>query len=259
MPAGKFFAYAAELMKVNPPHVTDQPIDCADEADRHRARQELRLRQGRSRRAARRLDGAPEDAQAADGGKVADARARREWLVDEHRYDGRLRKLLSETRHRRAARAWREPARRCDLSPQSRRRAGKPLDGANKYRSISTRPRCPRRRLLVDYALRSEGFQVANALNRFAVSSWMPFKFNPDGSLDLYFQNESPGRARKATGFQPREGRLTLTMRIYAPKSEVLTGKWRSRPPSRVRRQFSAWAVSRPFFRALRLRMRCSA
>jgi hypothetical protein len=25
---------------------------------------------------------------------------------------------------------------------------------------------------------------VANALNRFAVSSWMPFKYDPDGSLD---------------------------------------------------------------------------
>ncbi len=26
MPAGKFFAYAAELLKINPPHITDQPI-----------------------------------------------------------------------------------------------------------------------------------------------------------------------------------------------------------------------------------------
>src|SRR5262249_56105697 len=26
MPAGKFFAYAAELLKSNPPHITDQPI-----------------------------------------------------------------------------------------------------------------------------------------------------------------------------------------------------------------------------------------
>jgi len=26
MPAGKFFAYAAELLKVSPPHITDQPI-----------------------------------------------------------------------------------------------------------------------------------------------------------------------------------------------------------------------------------------
>src|SRR5260370_7252992 len=26
MPAGKYFAYAAELMKLQPPHITDEPI-----------------------------------------------------------------------------------------------------------------------------------------------------------------------------------------------------------------------------------------
>ncbi len=34
---------------------------------------------------------------------------------------------------------------------------------------------------------------MPNSPNRFAVSFWMPFKYDPDGSLDLYFQNESPG------------------------------------------------------------------
>jgi hypothetical protein len=26
MPADKFFSYAAEILKVNPPHITDQPM-----------------------------------------------------------------------------------------------------------------------------------------------------------------------------------------------------------------------------------------
>jgi len=26
MPAGKFFAYAAEILKLHPPHVTDEPM-----------------------------------------------------------------------------------------------------------------------------------------------------------------------------------------------------------------------------------------
>ncbi|MGO7815399.1 carboxylesterase family protein, partial [Rhizobium ruizarguesonis] len=30
-----------------------------------------------------------------------------------------------------------------------------------------------------------------------AASSWMPFKINADVSLDLYFQNESPGKDKE--------------------------------------------------------------
>jgi hypothetical protein len=44
-----------------------------------------------------------------------------------------------------------------------------------------------------------------------------------DGSLDLYFQNEGPGRPRTSTGCQPR-GRFKLTKPIYAAKSGALTG-----------------------------------
>jgi uncharacterized protein DUF1214 len=74
-----------------------------------------------------------------------------------------------------------------------------------------------------------DGFQVANSLNRFAVSSWMPFQYNPDGSLDLYFQNESPG-ADKEANWLPTPNGFNLTMRLYAPKSEALTGKWNPPP-----------------------------
>ena len=62
----------------------------------------------------------------------------------------------------------------------------------------------------------SDGFQVANSLNRFAVSSWMPFKYNPDGSLDLYFQNESPGANKEVNWLHAPKGLFNLTMRLYA-------------------------------------------
>jgi hypothetical protein len=57
---------------------------------------------------------------------------------------------------------------------------------------------------------------VANSLNRFAVSSWMPFKYNPDGSLDLYFQNASPGADKEPNWLPAPKGPFNLTMRLCA-------------------------------------------
>jgi hypothetical protein len=75
-----------------------------------------------------------------------------------------------------------------------------------------------------------EGFQVANSLNRFAVSSWMPLKYNADGPLDIYFQNESPAKDKEPNWLPAPKGAFNLTIRLYAPKTEALTGKWN--PPA---------------------------
>ena len=76
--------------------------------------------------------------------------------------------------------------------------------------------------------------KVANILNRFAVSSWMPFKYNADGSLNLYFQHESPGNEKEAN-WLPAPRTFNLTMRLYAPKTDALTGKWN--PPPVIKTQ----------------------
>lgn len=79
----------------------------------------------------------------------------------------------------------------------------------------------------------ADGFQTANELNRFAISSWMPLKKNSDGSLDLYIQHKNPG-ADKETNWlpSPSSGTLGVTMRLYAPRLSALNGDW-APPPIR--------------------------
>ena len=112
--------------------------------------------------------------------------------------------------------------------------SGKPLDGANKYTLHFDKGDIPPANAFWSITLYdAEGFQVPNSLNRFAVSSWMPFKFNADGSLDLYFQNESPGTDKEANWLPAPKSAFNVMMRIYAPKSEALTGKWDPPPVTR--------------------------
>ena len=112
---------------------------------------------------------------------------------------------------------------------------GKALDGANKYTIHFEKSALPPVDAFWSITLYDqEGFQVANSLNRFAVSSWMPFKYNPDGSLDLYFQNESPGKDKEWNWLPAPKGAFNLTMRLYAPKSEILVGKWNPPPLAKV-------------------------
>ena len=51
---------------------------------------------------------------------------------------------------------------------------------------------------------------------------------------DLYFQNESPGAGNEANWLPAPKGPFNLTMRLYAPKSEALTGQWNPPPVVKV-------------------------
>jgi hypothetical protein len=113
--------------------------------------------------------------------------------------------------------------------------SGRPLDGANRYMLHFDKSDLPPVDAFWSITLYDpEGFQVANSLDRFAVSSWMPFAYNSDGSLDLYFQNESPGKDREPNWLPAPKGSFNLTMRLYGPKAEALTGKWNPPPVTNV-------------------------
>lgn len=77
----------------------------------------------------------------------------------------------------------------------------------------------------------AEGFQVANPLNRFAIGDRDALKYNADGSLDIYIQSASPGADKEANWLpSPKSGALGVTMRLYAPKPQALDGRWN--PPA---------------------------
>jgi hypothetical protein len=74
------------------------------------------------------------------------------------------------------------------------------------------------------------GFQVANEINRFAIGDRDPLAYNPDGSLDLYLQHTNPGPDRESNWLPSPNGPVGVTMRLYAPEPLVLAGAWNPPP-----------------------------
>jgi hypothetical protein len=226
MPAGKYFAYAAELLKTNPPHLTDEPIL----AEMRR----IGIEPGKSfdiekvaPAVKKGLEAAPEAGQKLMEWKVATlARVANHWSMNTDTmgvYGNYYLKRAIVSQLGLGANLPQDAIYPLNLGDE----AGRPLDGANKYTIHFDKSNLPPVNAFWSLTLYdSEGYQVANSLNRFAVSSWMPFKYNSDGSLDIYFQNESPGADKEANWLPAPKGAFNLTMRLYAPKSEALTGRW---------------------------------
>jgi hypothetical protein len=80
-----------------------------------------------------------------------------------------------------------------------------------------------------------DNFYVRNKLNRYGVLSSMPFRFNSDGSLDIYVQSTSPGPEREANWLPvPPSGRFNLTTRMYQPAKAMLDGTYKLPPMTRA-------------------------
>ena len=62
----------------------------------------------------------------------------------------------------------------------------------------------------------------------------MPLKLNGDGSLDLYFQNESSGKDKEANWLPAPKGPFVMAMRLYWPKEEAVDSKWTAPPAKKA-------------------------
>jgi hypothetical protein len=76
----------------------------------------------------------------------------------------------------------------------------------------------------------TEYFFVANPLNRYSISARQDLKSNPDGSTDLYIQNESPGKDKESNWLPAPSGDFVLMMRLYWPSEtdpSIINGTWK--------------------------------
>lgn len=233
MKADRFFAYAAKLMGSNPPHVTDQPIVAR--------MSQIGLEPGKpfdvqslpaDIRAA--VEKAPADAQALMRWKTPTlARVANGWSLNTDTmgvYGNYYLKRAILAQIGLGANLPEDAIYPLNLTDST----GQPLDGAHSYTVHFDKENLPPVDAFWSITLYDEeGFQVGNPLDRFALSSWMPFVINPDGSLDLMVGTKSPGGAMEANWLPAPKGPFTLTMRLYAPKSEALTGRWVPPPVTR--------------------------
>ncbi|MDE1179859.1 DUF1254 domain-containing protein [Paraburkholderia sp.] len=102
------------------------------------------------------------------------------------------------------------------------------LNGENRYVLHFDKDRLPPANAFWSLTMYdNQGFQVPNPLNRFSLGSVDPLKYNPDGSLDLYVQHDSPGADKEANWVPtPASGQLGPTLRVYAPRAIALNGDW---------------------------------
>lgn len=230
MPAAKYFTYAAELLKLHPPHGTDEPLIAQ--------MKRIGIEPGKSFEidkldpaVKKALESVPEDAQQLLKWKLPTlARVVNGWSMNTDTmgvYGNYYLKRAMVAQLGLGANLPEDAIYPMNIFDDT----GKPLDGANKYVLHFEKGATPPVNAFWSITLYdSEGFQVGNVLNRFAVSSYMPFKTNADGSLDLFFQYESPGKDKEANWLPSPKGAFNLTMRLYGPKSDALTGKWNPPP-----------------------------
>jgi len=113
----------------------------------------------------------------------------------------------------------------------------KPYSGANKYVMHFNKGEMPPVDGFWSLTMyNGEYFFVENPLNRYNVSSRSKFTPNPDGSADVYIQNESPGKDKEANWLPAPKDKFVLMLRLYWPKEKppsIIDGSWKI-PPVRI-------------------------
>jgi hypothetical protein len=120
---------------------------------------------------------------------------------------------------------------------------GQPFSGANRYEIQFAKGQLPPVGAFWSITMyNSNQFFAKNPIGRYAIGDRDKLKFNNDGSLTLYLQNESPGKDKESNWLPAPKDSFNLLMRLYWPKKEILDGIWS--PPAVVRQTAEARRVA---------------
>src|SRR5271163_1356149 len=215
MPAAAYFKYAAELMKLHPPHVTDWSIVAR--------MKRIGIEPGKSFDYEA-LDPSVQQAlskAAADGLKEmyaklpTFARVVNGWQMNTDTmgvYGIYYLKRAAVAMVGLGANQPEDAIYPLNIGDAD----GKPLAGEHNYVLHFSKEELPPVNAFWSVTMYDEaGFQVANPINRFAIGDRDDLKYNSDGSLDLYMQNENPGPDKVSNWLpSPAKGKLGVTMRL---------------------------------------------
>lgn len=235
MPANVYFPYAAELMEVHPPHLTDwsmlarlkrigiEPGKSLDWGNLDPAVQGALTRASNDALKAMYAK-APTLARVVDGWQMnTDTMG----VYGNHYFKRAIVAMVGLG------------ANQCDdaVYPLNLGDAnGKPLQGENKYVLHFGKEQLPPADAFWSLTMYdASGFQVANRINRYAIGDRDKLTFNRDGSLDLYIQHETPGPELESNWLpSPASGTLGITLRLYAPRASAIYGRWTPPPVQQV-------------------------
>ena len=226
----EFFSYLAQLLKTNPPKPEDAPHGGADGQDRHRPGAGLRPQQ------------------AAGAGRESSIRNWRSWkwsktMKAKKPVNGWLYWISDAGSY---GTDYEQRAMVTLIGPglnfpqdavypfSEKDEHGEKYDGAShKYVMRFEKGQMPPVKGFWSLTMYDpEFFFVPNPINRYNLSQRNTFVTNPDGSVDLYLQAESPGPDKEANWLPAPKGKFVPMLRLYWPTDtppSILDGSWK--PP----------------------------
>jgi len=111
---------------------------------------------------------------------------------------------------------------------------GLPLNGANRYVIHFNANETPKVRGFWSITLyNSRQFLINNSIGRYSLGDRSPIRYNADGSLDIWIQQDSPGTDRESNWLPAPADEFNLFLREYWPLEQI-PGRTRT-PPAVVR------------------------